>query len=317
MKNTPKNRIDPFIAATDVLSDAWTLLVIQEFFFGARRFGEFVEALEIPRARLSERLRHLGEEGLIDRRPRGKSASRREYRLTEKGRAVYPVALALLAWSETWRGGRTRRTLDLVHTRCGKRLAIDFRCRGCSDEVSHDDLRWPRVASLDQVSLGTSSVRRWRQGSQVGMAAIRGDPVIEALRVVGDRWSMLIMYGAQITDFRFTEAEVKLGIATNILAQRLEHLTDHGVLERVAVEGGHRYRATDSGLALLDAVIAARTWALDWIPKNGSEWTKLLHAPCGKDLRVDCRCGSCGCIVTPQDVSGPRNTEGDTGTAGR
>ena len=275
---------------------------MQESFFGARRFGEFVSALEIPKARLSERLRHLVDEGLLNRIPIAESPRHHEYRLTEKGRAVYPVALALLAWSGGWRGEQQESALGLVHETCGATLSVEFKCRECDEAIRRKDLQWPPIASLEQVSPTGSGVGRWRQ-ARAGMASIHGEPVVGALRVLGDRWSMLIMYVAQVGSFRFGEAQARLGIATNILTHRLAELVAQRVLERVDTKGGHHYRATAAGLDLLGAVVAARTWSIDWVSIGRSSWTELLHKPCETNLRVDCRCQRCGSLVLPHEVS--------------
>ena len=57
----------PIARTTDLIGDWWTPLVIREAFRGARRFGDFVEALDIPRAVLAARLNRLVEEGMFDK----------------------------------------------------------------------------------------------------------------------------------------------------------------------------------------------------------------------------------------------------------
>ncbi len=92
----------PVARAVDLLGDWWTPLVIRSAFLGCRRFEEFTDALGIPRNVLTERLNRLTDEGVFERRPYSERPPRHEYRLTEKGRALYPVIVALLTWGSDW-----------------------------------------------------------------------------------------------------------------------------------------------------------------------------------------------------------------------
>ena len=85
----------------DIVGDPWTLLIVREAFFGARRFSEFRRRLGIPRATLSARLDLLLDHGVL---ARSDEESRPEYRLTPKGRALGPVMVALMEWGDQWSG---------------------------------------------------------------------------------------------------------------------------------------------------------------------------------------------------------------------
>lgn len=98
--------------------------------------------------------------------------------------------------------------------------------------------------------------------------------VAQALEVLGDWWTLLIVRDAFLGVRRFAGFERSLGIAKNILSARLAHLVDHGILERVAVASdGHRfeYRLTDKGEALLPILTALREWSDDWVFGRGRE----------------------------------------------
>ncbi len=92
----------PVARTVDVLGDWWTPLVIRSAFLGARRFEDFTEALGIPRNVLAERLRRLTDEGILHRVEYQDRPVRHEYRLTEKGVALFPVIVALLEWGNHW-----------------------------------------------------------------------------------------------------------------------------------------------------------------------------------------------------------------------
>ena len=89
-----------------------------------------------------------------------------------------------------------------------------------------------------------------------------------ALEVVGERWSFLILRGAFNGLRHFEEFQSTLGIARNILSNRLARLVEHGILKRQADSADRRkivYRLTDKGKALLPVLIALRQWGERWV----------------------------------------------------
>lgn len=93
--------------------------------------------------------------------------------------------------------------------------------------------------------------------------------VARALNQVGDWWSLLIVLQAMYGTRRFVDFQQELGIAKNILCDRLARLVDNGVLRKVDVgEHGSRfeYRLTDKGRDLFPVVIALRQWGDKWNP---------------------------------------------------
>ncbi|HVJ00310.1 MAG TPA: helix-turn-helix domain-containing protein [Sphingomonas sp.] len=88
-----------------------------------------------------------------------------------------------------------------------------------------------------------------------------------ALEAMGERWSFLILRAAFNGLYHFEEFQSELGIARNILANRLSRLVDHGILMRKALPEDRRkieYRLTDKGAALLPTMIALRQWGERW-----------------------------------------------------
>lgn len=88
-----------------------------------------------------------------------------------------------------------------------------------------------------------------------------------ALEAMGERWSFLILRAAFNGLYHFEEFQSELGIARNILANRLARLVEHGILKREAMPDDRRkieYRLTDKGFALLPTMIALRQWGERW-----------------------------------------------------
>ncbi|MEM8800113.1 MAG: helix-turn-helix domain-containing protein [Pseudomonadota bacterium] len=289
-----------FSTGVDTIGDAWTFLILREAFFGATRFQDFVKALNIPRARLTERLKHLVELGVFEKQTIDRSAKRYEYRMGERGLSIYPIALELIAWAEAWR--RPQNAPKLIHTPCGHRLRIKTICRHCSQPVNHKNVSLPHLLPVRSSIELNSSVRSWRRMASFDDLSARPDPALETLKAFGDRWSMLTMYGALRGPFRFGEAQGLLGLAPNILSNRLKHLVNEGLLERTDPSRHASYIATVSGLALANSMFAIRTWAADTFTPSPEGWAPLIHLPCGSDLRTEVVCASCGERVLPKDV---------------
>jgi DNA-binding HxlR family transcriptional regulator len=92
-----------FQRAVGILAKRWTPLVLFVLRDGPRRFSEIAGEIEFVSDRvLSERLKELEAEGLVDRRVYAEVPARVEYELTSKGRALEPVLGAIAAWAERW-----------------------------------------------------------------------------------------------------------------------------------------------------------------------------------------------------------------------
>ncbi len=102
----------------------------------------------------------------------------------------------------------------------------------------------------------------------------RNCSVAQALEVLGDWWTLLIVRNALFGMRRFADFEADLGIAKNVLSRRLAHLVEHEILERVEVGqhgSRHEYRLTPRGEALFPVLTALREWGDEWIFGKGQE----------------------------------------------
>lgn len=90
----------PVARALDVIGDWWSLLIIRDAFDGARRFSEFQQGLGIAKGMLAARLRDLTERGIFETAPASDGTAYREYVLTNKGRGLFLVIVALRQWGE-------------------------------------------------------------------------------------------------------------------------------------------------------------------------------------------------------------------------
>jgi DNA-binding HxlR family transcriptional regulator len=90
----------PVARALDVIGDWWSLLIIRDAFDGVRRFSEFQSGLGIAKGMLAVRLRDLVERGVMGMAPASDGSAYQEYVLTEKGRGLFLVIVALRQWGE-------------------------------------------------------------------------------------------------------------------------------------------------------------------------------------------------------------------------
>jgi DNA-binding HxlR family transcriptional regulator len=133
--------------------------------------------------------------------------------------------------------------------------------------------------------------------------------VAQTLEVVGEWWTMLIIRDCFLGITRFDDFHRRLGISRNILSDRLDHLVDRGVLDRVAYQDHplrHDYRLTDKGRDLWLVLTALRQWGDRWEAEDGAP-VLIEHRSCGHQATVVPTCSSCH---QPLDVRSVRAVPG-------
>ncbi|MFE2883527.1 winged helix-turn-helix transcriptional regulator [Streptomyces sp. NPDC059272] len=128
----------PLARTLEVVGERWTLMIIRDAFYGVRRFGDFATQLGIPRAVLTNRLKSLTQEGVLTREDDGAGVV--EYRLTDKGLALWPVVRALMNWGEAFYSPAGVKRL-LRHDLDGGVLDGDGRCGECGAVVPVQEIR--------------------------------------------------------------------------------------------------------------------------------------------------------------------------------
>ena len=118
-----------------IIGDRWTLLILRNAFLRMRRFEDFQAGLGLTRHLLASRLKRLVDEGVLARVPYQQSPLRHEYRLTDKGKALYPVLMALTAWGDAWMDKGAGPPLLLQHQTCGRRMHAVTVCSECREPV--------------------------------------------------------------------------------------------------------------------------------------------------------------------------------------
>ncbi|MDO8212393.1 helix-turn-helix domain-containing protein [Conexibacter sp. CPCC 206217] len=157
--------------ALEVVGERWTLLIVRDAFYGVERFGDFAARLDIPRAVLSQRLRSLVDEGLMERLDDPGHAGRPRYRLTADGRALWPALHALMRWGAD-RAGDGGPARSHRHARCGSELQPGGACPACGLVPPPQDVETERTDPArgrdDLVSRALSAPRRLLQPLELG-----------------------------------------------------------------------------------------------------------------------------------------------------
>ncbi len=288
----------------EILSDAWSFLVLRECFFGARRFEQFQSVLRLPRNTLVQRLNKLTEMGLLDKVGYSATSSRFEYRLTLKGRGLYWTMLALLKFGDTWLAGEHEPPLQLIHRGCGKPCSPVVACSACNQAVDPHDVQYrngPGAGSQPRIG---ERQRSRRASDPLILQRVRPCSVARTLQIIGDRWTFLLIREMFFGVRRFDEFQANLGIASNILTDRLQRLTEHGIVEKRQYQARpdrFEYRFTVKGRDLYGPMIVMMQWG-DKFVSNGRVPLILRHRSCQHDFSAKVICSECGEALDPHAV---------------
>jgi DNA-binding HxlR family transcriptional regulator len=125
--------------ALEVVGERWTMLIVRDALLGIRRFDDFQRNLGISRGVLTARLEWLCEEGILERRRYQERPERFEYRLTQKGRDLWPVMMALVRWGDRYAAENGPPRL-IFHRDCDGDVTEHLTCAKCGTDVSLQDV---------------------------------------------------------------------------------------------------------------------------------------------------------------------------------
>src|SRR4051794_28981189 len=124
----------------EVVGEWWSMLIVRDAFLGVRRFDDFQARLGISRNILNVRLSALVDAGVLERVPYQERPLRHEYRLTAKGRDLWPVLTTMREWGDKWSAPDGPR-LELVHESCGQVVHLTHTCSACGEPVDRQSVR--------------------------------------------------------------------------------------------------------------------------------------------------------------------------------
>lgn len=128
--------------ALEQIGDRWSFMLLREAYFGVRRFDQFQQAIGASPNILADRLKKLVAFGIFLRTRYSERPPRDEYRLTEKGKDLYPTVVALMRWGDRWLNDQPEPPLTLIHKGCGQDSHPKMVCDCCGREVAVGEMTW-------------------------------------------------------------------------------------------------------------------------------------------------------------------------------
>ncbi len=124
----------------ELFGDEWTLMILREMFLGGRRFDDLQRQTGASPHILSQRLKRLESIGVLRRETYSAHPPRHEYRLTEKGRDLWPVVVSMKLWGDKWLGHGVT-PVEIIHKSCGRPVIPRMTCPDCSQPMAAHDAR--------------------------------------------------------------------------------------------------------------------------------------------------------------------------------
>lgn len=293
----------PVARGLELIGDRWAHLIIRDAFLGIRRFEDFRRRSGAARGTLTSRLKKLVDHGILYKCAYQDSPVRHEYRLTEMGLDLYPQVLAAREWEIRW-NAEDNLPAVMRHFLCGKRMQPRFRCQECSLPVIIYEVAYRQGDFIpDTEPVPARFQRRSRAKGKTGPEVDRH--FFHFLDVVGDRWTGLVVASLFFGLKRYDEIAEAIGIATNILSDRLKTLVSEGVLDRVQYQDRpvrHEYHLTEKGADLYLHALQVHEWAERWLLDDNERLLLLEHKKCQSPLRTEVVCSECEKPLNAREV---------------
>lgn len=289
----PTNTIHDSVASNalvhtlNAIGDPWTLQILKEAFLGVDRFQDFQKGLCIPRQTLILRLNQLCEDAVLYKRPHEERRVAFAYKLTPKGRDLFPFILAVWRWHHRWDSGAGMLPMHLRHLTCGAPLDPRFICLDCREVVSACNILPCKGAKVDAVDLQSRKSRVPSESKDLdNLAAF----------MIGDRWTILIIHAIMRGVSNYDQLAGRLGISSGVLASRLKKLVALELVDSEKPESDRRqilYSLTAKGLDVYPMINSLAEWGNRWLTGASGPSEILRHADCGHILRPEVVCGAC------------------------
>jgi DNA-binding HxlR family transcriptional regulator len=122
-----KANLCPVARSLDTIGEWWSLLIVRDALSGIRRFSDFQKSLGLAKNILSARLKKLVACGIMEQVPASDGSAYQEYALTQKGRDLFPVIVALRQWGDGYLFSRGEKRLQVLDKRTGKPFRVEVR----------------------------------------------------------------------------------------------------------------------------------------------------------------------------------------------
>ncbi len=287
----------------EVVGDVPTLLILESIWLGDLRFDAIKARTCLSKPLIAERLKKLVASGILERRLYCARPARYGYHLSVKGRDLFPVTMMLLRWEKIWSARRETVQMDLIHSICGKVALPEPMCGNCRTIVRPQDIEWREGPGLDMIEPDYTRRRQHRNRAAIAQNL---SLFTESAELLGDRWAGLVMRAIFTGLTRFGEIMQDSGIASNILAERLDWLRDHGFLLAHAYQTSPErfaYHPTAKALDYLPILLMLQRWGDNYYGSDAGPPVIMHHKPCGARLDIFAGCGTCHGALQMENVA--------------
>ncbi|HEX6340624.1 helix-turn-helix domain-containing protein [Umezawaea sp.] len=272
--------------ALGLLGDEWTLLVLRHALSGTRLYGDWMRAMPISHAVLAGRLGRLTQFGLLERVVYSQRPERFEYRLTRRGRGVWPILLGIWSWELTHVERHAEELPRMGHR--GHAFEPVLVCGGCAAPVRPRDLVGGFGPSGTWARSMPSATTRRRSAAAPGH---QDGFFPQTTALVGNRWSCAMLGAAFQGARRFGDFERHLSAPPVVVADRLRTFAE---LDVVTASANGGYRLTPKGLAFFPVAVHTMEWAQRWFRSPEGPALAYRHTACGAPFHPRYSCSGCG-----------------------
>lgn len=298
--NTAANRVTALepggpnsIAVTNgIVGDEWNLWIVEMAMHGVTQYNEWLRAGPISSSVLTSRLNRLVENDIMERVRYNSHPPRHDYRLTARGRQLWPVLITMWAWEQHWVDDPEVPLPEMLHTKCGSTFTPVLLCEACDQHVEARDIsgRFGPSGGWERSIPSAVTRRRTHSGTRPD------ELVAQTMIMIGNRWSMALLGAAFLGATRFGEFERRMGAPPTIVADRLRTFCDVGVLEmhpNPQRPAWVAYHLTDKGRAFYPVLSAILEWGQRWYQSPEGPALRLEHTQCRRTFHPRLMCSVC------------------------
>jgi DNA-binding HxlR family transcriptional regulator len=287
--------------ALGVLGDEWNLWILRSTIGGARRYQDWIAHGSISNSVLSSRLTRLTEFGLLEKNRYQERPPRHEYRLTDRGRSIWPVLLSIWAWEQHWAPAADTPLPRMRHTSCGDEFVPVLVCRSCREPVTRRAVVTTVGPSGDWMRSVPAAAGRRRSAR----AQRPADVVPQTMELIGNRWSVALLGALLLGATRFRDLSEQTGAPPAVIVDRLLRFTELGVT--VARRNPERrdwptYHLTAKGEAFYPVVAAVLDWGQRWFRAADGPALLFRHSECASPFVPRLACSACERDLRARDV---------------
>lgn len=279
--------------ALEAVGDVPTLLILESIWLGDYRFNTIKSRTCLSKPLIAERLNRLVANDVLVRRCYCNKPTRYEYRLTNKGRDLFPVMMMLLRWENIWSANRTQLPVTLTHIDCGHTVSPEPICDHCRQIVRPHDIDWREGPGLDMVEADYTRRRQHRNRQAIAQNL---SLLTDSAELLGDRWAGLVMRAIFTNRTRFDQILEDSAMASNILSDRLAWLVENGFLKARLYHispDRFEYHATAKSFDYLPVLLMLQRWGDLYYGSDAGPPAILHHKTCGARLALIAGCAAC------------------------